>query len=62
MQIITAVQKGNQVFVYDEKNRTMFAKPGELRGYTGGSVSVWYNGVVYTYNEKGQTISAHPGR
>lgn len=57
--ISTAIQRGNNVYVYNEKNTTLMIKSGQLLGYTGSSVSVKYGNTVYTYDETGRTISIH---
>ena len=57
--ISVAVQKGNNVYVYNEKNQTIFVKSGQLVGYTTSTVSVKVGNNTYTYSEKGQTISVH---
>ena len=40
MAISTAVQKGNMVYVYDEKGKVLFTRLGKLQGYTSDSVSI----------------------
>ncbi len=40
MAISTAVQKGNMVYVYDEKGKVLFMRFGKLHGYTSDSVSI----------------------
>ncbi len=55
----TAVQRGNYVYVYDEKNRQICAQSGTLHGYTSTSFSVRRGNYVYTYDEKNHQISAH---
>lgn len=62
IMIITAIQKGNSVYVYGEHNRLMFIKSGELHGYTGSSVSIKKGNTVYTYNERGSLVSMHNAR
>jgi hypothetical protein len=62
MAITTAVQKGNLVYVYGEKNRQLFTKSGQLTGYTGGSVSVKQGNMIYTYDEKGRQVSVNSSR
>ena len=32
--IVTAIQKGNMVYVYGNGNKLLFTKSGELHGYT----------------------------
>jgi len=59
--ISMAVQKGGLVFVFDEKNRTLFTTPGILQGYTSSTVSVKKDsGWVFVCDVKGNTISTHP--
>jgi hypothetical protein len=61
-----AVQRGNVVYVYDEKGRQIFDKPSGsgkgdgLAGYTSGTVSIKRGSVVYTYDEKGRQLFAKP--
>lgn len=57
--ISVAVQKGNSVYVYNEKNQNICVKDGTLVGFTSTTFSVKKGSSVYTYNEKGQFISAH---
>jgi len=51
----SAVQKGNLVYVYNEKGNTLFSKAGQLIGYTGSTVSVKSGNIVYTYDDRGNT-------
>lgn len=60
--IDTAIQKGNSVYVYGNGNRMLFAKPGELYGYTSTSVSVKNGNSIYTYNERGSLVGTHSAR
>lgn len=55
--IVTAIQKGNTVYVYGEGNRLLFSQYGELHGYTSSSVSIKKGNAIYTYNERRTTIS-----
>lgn len=57
MAISTAIQKGTHVWVYDEDNRLLFNRQGELMGYTARSISLRNGSSIVTYNEKGSTIS-----
>ncbi len=58
--ISVAIQKGNSVYIYNEKNQCIHTIPGTLVGYTGSTVSVKKGGTsVYTYDEKGRVISTH---
>lgn len=62
MPIATAVRRGGQVYVYNERNQQLFSKsagsrPEEgLKGYTSGAVSIRLGNTICTYNEKGQLI------
>lgn len=58
MSIMLAQERGSFVYVYDENNRHLFTKSGELHGYTSNSVTVKRGSVLYTYNEKGLQISS----
>ena len=60
--IVTAIQKGNSVYVYGERNRLLFTKSGDLHGYTGSSVSVKKGNTVYTYNDRGSLVSTYNAR
>ncbi|MFN4327637.1 MAG: hypothetical protein ACK4FF_02070 [Limnobacter sp.] len=61
--IITAVQRGNSVYAYGEKNAvlltiTINAANGDgLVGYTSSTLSVRKGKRVYTYNTRGSCIS-----
>lgn len=57
--IIVAIQKGNQVYVYKERNSLIFIKNGQLQGYTATTVSVKQGNSIYTYNDKGGLLSVH---
>lgn len=60
MGIAMAQQRGNYVYVYDEKNHQLFSTSGELHGYTSGTVTIKRGAVLYMYDEKGhQTGSRH---
>ena len=60
--IVTAIQKGNSVYVYGERNKLLFTQSGELHGYTGSSVSVKRGNTVYAYNDRGLLVSTHNAR
>lgn len=60
--IVTAIQKGNVVYVYGNGNKLLFTKSGELHGYTGSSVSVKSENTAYTYNDRGSIVSTHSAR
>ncbi len=60
----TAVQKGDYVYVYDEKGYQLCCvycgSNGQLMGYTGSSFSVKKDdNYVYVYDEKGYQLSCH---
>ena len=60
--ITTAIQRGNIVYVYGEKNQTIFTASGILMGYTGTTVTVKRGSIdalIYVYNDKGQIISTY---
>ncbi len=63
-EIVTAVQRGSQVYVYGAGQRQLcavFAGNGPddgLKGYTSSTVSVRRGGTIYVYNAKGQQISS----
>ncbi len=62
-EIVTAIQRGSQVYVYGAGQRQLcavFAGNGPddgLKGYTSSTVSVQRGGTIYVYNAKGQQIS-----
>lgn len=60
MAIGNAVQRGNLIYVYDEKGRQLFAKSGTLHGFTGGGVVIKSGNLLYTYNERGTQTAATP--
>lgn len=55
MAIANAVQKGNTVYIYDEKGHQIgCVSAGDgLHGFTSGSVSIRRGNTIYIYNEKG---------
>ena len=63
MAIGSAVQRGNQVYVHDERGRQLamlHAGSGPqdgLKGYTGAAVSIQRGAYVYTYDERGRQLS-----
>ncbi len=56
--ISVAIQKGNSVYVYNERNSVIRTAIGTLYGYTANTYSVVRGNVVYTYSEKGTVISS----
>lgn len=57
--IITAVQRGSFVYVYNENNNQIACQSGTLVGFTGSSFSVKRGSFIYTYNERNSQISCH---
>lgn len=63
-EIVTAVQRGSQVYVYGPNQRQLcavFAGNGPddgLKGFTSTSVSVRRGNMIYVYNAKGQQVSS----
>ena len=64
----SAVQRGNHVYVYDERGRQLaMLQAGNgpqngLVGYTGATVSVRRGAHVFTYDERGRQLSMTPAR
>ena len=57
--ISVAVQKGNLVYVYDERNSQIAAKTGILVGFTSNTYSIRVNNIVYTYDSNNRLLSTH---
>ena len=57
--IALAIQKGNDVHVYDENDRPIFYINGELAGFTSSTVSIKRDGCIFVYNDKGQPMFYH---
>ncbi len=55
MAIGTVTQRGNMIYIYDERGHLKFTQSGELVGYTSGTVTVRRGGgsLVYVYDENG---------
>lgn len=68
MAIGSAIQRGNQVYVYDEHGRQLCvvsrgAGPNDgLQGYTGATFSVRRGNQIYVYDEKGRQKSVMAAR
>ena len=66
MAIANAVQRGNMVYVYNEKGSlisTIAIGSGlnnGLKGYTGSSVNIQKGNMIYMYNEKGSITHTVP--
>jgi hypothetical protein len=68
MAIGSAIERGDYVYVYDERGRQLFTKPvgsgpkDGLHGYNGGSVSIRQGDYVQTYDAKGYQLASTPAR
>ena len=68
MAIGNAVQRGDFVYVYDEKNHQIFSIPAGngpddgLKGYTQSRVNVRRGDYIYSYDEKGHNAGSTPAR
>ena len=59
MAIASALQRGNTVYVYDEKGKTLIARSGlTLLGYTATTWTAKSGNTTYTYDAKGKTLFA----
>ena len=68
MAIGNAVQRGDFVYVYDEKNHQIFSQPAGhgpqdgLKGYTSSRVNIRHGDFIYSYDEKGHQVGTQPAR
>lgn len=70
MAIGSAVQRGQTVYIYDERGRMLGAAPAGsnsnpndgLQGYTGTTVSVRRGASIYIHDERGRLLSTAPAR
>lgn len=60
--IMTAIQRGSTIYVYNEKNVLTRSHTGELHGFTSNTVSVKRGTTIYVYDEKGVLKSTHTTR
>ncbi len=66
MAIGNAVQRGNYVFIYDEKGGqtgmvpTGIGPQDGLKGYTSSAVNVRNGNYIFSYDERGSRISMTP--
>ena len=51
-----AIQKGNRVYVYDDKNQEITNKSGELLGFSSTSYVVKNGRQVLVYDEHGRIL------
>ena len=56
MAIGMGQQRGSSVYVYDENNRQLWTRNGELQGYTSGNVTIKIGSTLYMYDEKGRQV------
>jgi hypothetical protein len=60
----SAIERGSQVFVYDERGQMLFSKargsgPKDgLLGFTGSTVTVRSGSIIYTYGKDGMVLYA----
>lgn len=68
MAIANAVQRGQLVYVYNEKNTVTATLPAGngvgdgLKGYTGSRVNIQRNNLIYSYDERGSVMGTMPAR
>ena len=68
MAIGNAVQRGNFVYVYDERGRQLHVLgagngPADgLTGYTGATVNIRRGSFIYTFDERGRQLTVTPAR
>ena len=66
MAIGSAIERGSQVFVYDERGHMLFSKPkgsashDGLLGFTPSTVTVRTGSVAITYGPAGQMMCSKP--
>jgi hypothetical protein len=66
MAIGSAVERGSQVFVYDERGQMLFTKPkgsapqDGVLGFTGSTVTVRSGSVVFVYGLHGEIVYSKP--
>ncbi len=60
--IVVAIEKGDGVYVYGERNQLLFCQMGELVGFTSNSVSIKRGSLIHTYDAHGTQISAISAR
>lgn len=58
MAVGSAMQKGNFVYIYDERGRHLFMRAGTVQGYTSSTVTVKNGRTTYTYDERGRQLFA----
>ena len=58
--ISAAAQRGNQVYLYDDRGMVITTIPGELVSFTGSSVTVQKGKYYLIYNSRGTTARSIP--
>ncbi|RBQ25795.1 hypothetical protein [Arcobacter sp. CECT 9188] len=64
MAIGNVIERGNNVFIYNEKNQQVssiyinISDGDKLMGYTNSTVNIKRGKNIITYNEKGQQIGS----
>lgn len=54
-----AIQKGNRVYVYDDKNHEITNKDGELLGFSSSSYEVKKDHQINVYDEHGRILKTY---
>ena len=66
MAIGSAIERGSQVFVYNETGQMLYSKPkgsgpeDGLLGFTGSTVTVRAGSVVFIYGLHGEIVYSKP--
>ena len=66
MAVGTAIQRGNSVYVYDERGRLLYARPAGtnqedgLQGFTAATVTIRRGRSIYVYDDRGRLLYARP--
>jgi len=66
MAIGSAIERGSQVFIYNENGLMLYTKPkgsgphDGLLGFTGSTVTVRAGSTALTYGENGQVLYGKP--
>ncbi len=64
MAIGSAVVRGSNVYVYDEKGKQLYVRPmttqGQLVGYTANTLSIKIGRNTYVYDDKNRQVKIIP--
>ena len=66
MTIGSAIERGSQVFVYDQQGQMLYAKPrgsgphDGLLGFSSASVTVRSGSVIFIYGLQGEILYSKP--